>query len=262
MSFKTAPFTAELPDFTAVISDLDGVVYRGNEPIKEAVEAFRRWQGNGIRYCFVTNNSTRSASEFAAKLRGFGIAAETENVVTSADTTAALLKARWSAGTRIFVIGAQSLVEAIAAAGFEIGGEGAEIVVAGLDRDFTYAKLKSAARLVLAGATLIGTNPDLLLPCDDGFEPGAGTLIGAIAAASGKPPLIVGKPEPHMIEVALKQLGSDPARTVMIGDQTATDIRAGQRAGLFSILVQTGVRETGARQAEPDLTLASLATLK
>jgi 4-nitrophenyl phosphatase len=262
MSLNNAPVPVELPDFVAVISDLDGVVYRGSEPIKEAVEAFRRWHDNGIRYCFVTNNSTRSASEFAAKLRGFGIVAEAENVVTSADTTAALLKARWPAGARVFVVGATSLVEAIAAAGFEITGDAAEIVVAGLDRDFTYAKLKLAARLVLDGAALIGTNPDLLLPSEDGFEPGAGTLIGAIAAASGQQPLIIGKPEPHMIEAALQRLGTDPARTVMIGDQIATDIQAGQRAGLFSILVQTGVPETGARQAEPDLTLASLAALK
>jgi 4-nitrophenyl phosphatase len=249
------------PDFAAVISDLDGVVYRGSEPIPEAVAAFQRWHAAGIPYCFVTNNSTRTAAEFAAKLRGFGVAAEAENVVTSADTTAALLKARWPNGARVFVVGAPSLAETIAAAGFEITAERAEIVVVGLDRDFTYAKLKQATRLLLAGAVLIGTNPDLLLPSEDGFEPGAGTIVGAVAAASGKAALFVGKPEPHMIAAALQRLGTDPKRTVMIGDQVATDIQAGQRAGLFSILVTTGVPETPQTQIRPDLTVASLALL-
>ncbi|MDB5562430.1 MAG: phosphotransferase, partial [Hyphomicrobiales bacterium] len=127
--------------------------------------------------------------------------------------------------------------------------------------ELTYARLKQATRLVLAGAVLIGTNPDLLLPSEDGFEPGAGTLVGAVAAASGQAALFVGKPEPHMIAAALQRLGTDPQRTVMIGDQVATDILAGQRAGLFSILVTTGVPEAPQTQIRPDLTVTSLALL-
>src|SRR3569833_1867676 len=179
MSTLTPP-AADMPDFNAVISDLDGVVYRGDAPIPEAVGAVRRWHAAGVRYCFVTTNSTRSATDFAANLRRFGIEARAEQVVTSADATALLLRERWPSGARVFVIGAPALAETIGAAGFEIAAERAEIVVVGLDQQFTYAKLKQASRLVRAGAVLIGTNPDLMLPTEDGFDPGAGTLIGAV----------------------------------------------------------------------------------
>jgi 4-nitrophenyl phosphatase len=260
MSTLTPP-AADMPDFNAVISDLDGVVYRGDAPIPEAVGAFRRWHAAGVRYCFVTNNSTRTAADFAAKLRRFGIEARAEQVVTSADATALLLRERWPSGARVFVIGAPALAETIGAAGFEIDAERAEIVVVGLDQQFTYAKLKQASRLVRAGAVLIGTNPDLMLPTEDGFDPGAGTLIGAVTAASGRPAIFVGKPEPHMITAALQRLGSDARRTVMIGDQVSTDIEAGQRAGLFSILVQTGVPEAAPTHIRPDLTVPTLAVL-
>ncbi|MDB5524003.1 MAG: HAD-superfamily hydrolase, subfamily [Rhizobium sp.] len=261
MSVVTNSLPPGFPDLAGVISDLDGVVYRGAEPIAEAVEVFRHWHKAGLPYRFVTNNSTKSAEEFASKLRDFGVPAQASDVVTSAQATAELLKARWPEGARVFVMGASSLMEAVAAAGFEISDQKADIVVVGLDRTVTYAKLKTAVRFVLNGAPLIGTNPDLLLPCEDGFEPGAGMLLTAISAASGKAPTVVGKPEPHMIETALARLGTERTRTIMIGDQLDTDIQAGRRAGLFSVLVQTGVPASSRSEIQADLTIASLSEL-
>jgi 4-nitrophenyl phosphatase len=111
----------------------------------------------------------------------------------------------------------------------------------GLDRAISHEKMRLAVQAILDGATLIGTNPDLLLPTAHGYEPGAGAQLTAVAAAARVKPIIVGKPETHMIEAALERLGTARSETIMIGDQIPTDIQAGKRAGLCSVLVTTGV---------------------
>jgi 4-nitrophenyl phosphatase len=116
-------------------------------------------------------------------------------------------------------------------------------VVVGLDRAFTYAKLRQGVRAILAGADLVATNPDLLLPVGTAFDPGAGTLLAAFRAATGSvtEPVIVGKPERRLVDMALRVVSAAPERTILVGDQLDTDVRAGQSAGLFSVLVTTGV---------------------
>lgn len=126
-----------------------------------------------------------------------------------------------------------------------ISDHDAEVVVVGLDRTFTYDKLAIATRLLRGGAVLVGTNPDIVLPTPDGFEPSGGVLVEAVASAGGVRPIIVGKPETPMLETALERLGTAREHTAMIGDQLATDILAGQRAGLMTLLVTTGVSTDG-----------------
>lgn len=251
--------TACWPSIRGVIADLDGVVYRGDNPIPDAVEAFDRWARAGLSYGFVTNNSTRSAEDVALKLGRMGVRVEPKQIVTSASAAAELMGSRWPQGTPVYVIGAPSLTTAIETAGFEITDREPQVVVMGLDREITHEKLKIAVRAIMNGARLIGTNPDLLLPTDDGFEPGAGAMLTAVAAAARTTPLVVGKPEPHMIITAMGRLGTAPADTVMIGDQVATDIQAGKRAGICSVLVTTGVPSGDADALEPpDFTVDSL----
>ncbi|MER8758097.1 HAD-IIA family hydrolase [Mesorhizobium sp. M0976] len=251
--------TLAWPRVTGIVSDLDGVVYRGKNAIEDAVEAFKAWQAERIPFCFVTNNSTHTAGDVVSKLRGFGLEAGEENVVTSAVTAAKLIRQTYPAGTRTYVIGAPSLKKAITDAELEITDRQPCVVVMGLDREITYEKLTIAVDAILKGAVLIGTNPDLLLPTPTGFEPGAGACLTAVSTAARVKPIIVGKPEVHMIEAALSRLGTDRASTLMIGDQIPTDIQAGKRAGLCSVLVTTGVPPfDDPSLLAPDFTVSSL----
>ena len=242
-----------------VIADLDGVVYRGETAIPDAITAFRRWDEAGVPYMFVTNNATRSAAAFADKLCRLGVRTTPDQVITSPIATADYMQERWAAGTTVYVLGSSALAETMTEAGFRITDVEPEVVVVGLDRDLTYARLQKAVHGVLGGATLIGTNADILLPTENGFDPGAGSILAAVATATRTTPPVIGKPEPRMIEMALKRLGTPKEGTIMIGDQIATDILAGQRAGLRSILVTTGVAADAT--GTPDLTVDSLLEL-
>lgn len=143
--------------------------------------------------------------------------------------------------------------------GLEVTDRTPEAVVMGLDRDITHEKMRIAVEAILNGAVFIGTNPDLLLPTASGFEPGAGATIAAVAAATQVQPSIVGKPQVPMIETALSRLGTNRGSTIMIGDQVSTDIQAGKRAGLATVLVRTGVpmRQDPSLMA-PDFIVSSL----
>jgi len=251
------------PPIEGIISDLDGVVYRGNAAIRDAIKAFRRWQAAGLPFCFVTNNSTHTPEDVVRKLEAFGLAIAPKDVVTSAITAAELIRAKYPDLTHVYVIGAPSLVKAIADVGLEVTAQKPEVVVMGLDRQISHEKMRIAVEAVLNGAIFVGTNPDLLLPTAGGFEPGAGATITAVAAATQVKPLIVGKPEPHMIETALSRLGTARSATLMIGDQIPTDIQAGKRADLSTVLVTTGVppRENPSL-APPDFIVSSLAEIE
>ncbi|MET4607729.1 ribonucleotide monophosphatase NagD (HAD superfamily) [Bradyrhizobium sp. JR4.1] len=132
-------------------------------------------------------------------------------------------------------------MKAIAGVGLETTDRKPEVVLMGLDRQITHEKMLTLVDAILNGAAFIGTNPDLLLPTDNGFEPGAGATITAVAAATQMKPLIVGKPEAHMIETALSRLRTARGSTLLIGDQIQTNIQARKRAGLPTVLVTTGV---------------------
>ncbi|MDA9433444.1 HAD-IIA family hydrolase [Bradyrhizobium sp. CCBAU 51627] len=247
------------PPIEGIISDLDGVVYRGSTAIADAIEAFTRWQKAGVPFCFVTNNSTHTPEDVVRKLTGFGLVIAPSQVVTSAITAAELIRTNYPQLTRVYVIGAPSLVTAMRDVGLEVTERNPEVVVMGLDRDITHEKMRIAVEAILNGAVFVGTNPDLLLPTASGFEPGAGAAIAAVAAATQVQPSIVGKPQVPMIETALSRLGTNRVSTIMIGDQIPTDIQAGKRAGLATVLVTTGVpmRHDPSLMA-PDFTVTTL----
>ena len=246
------------PHILGVISDLDGVVYRGADPIPSAVQAFQRWHRAGLPYGFVTNNSTRTAAEFASKINSMGIPVVPSQIVTTAEATAEVVAANHPASARVFVVGAAALRDAILSHGFTIADTAVDVVVVGLDQSFSYQTLGLAQAALLAGAAFYGTNADPMLPKGTGFEPGAGSILRAIAVASGKTPVIIGKPGRQMIDIGLARLGTPRAATLMIGDQIDTDIIAGKAAGLPTVLVNTGVPQTGPRQTEPDFEVDDL----
>jgi 4-nitrophenyl phosphatase len=245
-----------------IISDLDGVAYRDDNPIPASVQAFRAWHERGVPYAFVTNNSTKSAAQFAAKLSGMGIPAMAAQVFNTISAVTGLLQRRWPPGTPVFAIGEQPLLETLEQSGYRLTGTNAEVVVLGFDSELNYAKLRTAIRAALAGATIVATNPDVLTPVHDGYDPCVGVLTAAVAAAvPSATPIVVGKPDPFMIEQALSYLGTRKQETVMIGDQIATDIVAGQSAGLRAILLASDVPFNAMTGVMPDLVISSLLDL-
>jgi len=245
-----------------IISDLDGVAYRDDDPIPGSVQAFRAWHERGVPYAFVTNNSTKSAAQFATKLSDMGIPAIAAQVFNTISAVTSLLQRRWPPGTPVFAIGERPLLETLEQSGYRLTGTDAEVVVLGFDSELNYAKLRTAIRAALAGATIVATNPDVLTPVRDGYDPCVGVLTAAVAAAvPTAAPIVVGKPHPFMIEQALKHLGTGKAETVMIGDQIATDIVAGQSAGLRAILLAGDMPFNRKAVAVPDRIISSLLDL-
>ena len=245
-----------------VISDLDGVLYRGSHAIPDSVQAFRTWHARGVPYAFVTNNATKSAVQFAAKLDAMGVPVVAAQVFNAISATAGLMRRRWPKGTRVFAIGETPLMEELEASGFTLAGDNAEVVVLGFDYALTYDKLRTAVRAALNGAAVVVTNPDTLTPADTGFEPCVGAIAAAVTAAvPSVVPIVVGKPQPYMVEEALAYIGTAKSETIMIGDQVATDIVAGQSAGLRSVLVTTGLPYVAVPSVTPDRVIASLLEL-
>ena len=228
-----------------LILDMDGVLWRGPEPLPGLVPLFETVGRLGIAFVLATNNSTRTVKQYVDKLDALGVQVEPERILTSAGAAAGYLLRLGGAGAGVYVVGEAGLVAAMESGGFHRTEEGADYVVAGLDRGFSYQKLATAASLIRGGARFVGTNPDLTLPTPDGPRPGAGAILAAIAAACGVEPTIVGKPEPLMFRQALARLGTRPDRTFMVGDRLETDIEGGRTAGLGTILLLSGVTTTG-----------------
>jgi HAD superfamily hydrolase (TIGR01457 family) len=244
----------------AVVSDLDGVVYRGEIAMPGAVEAIAGWKRLGVPYLFVTNNASKSAVQFADKLNGMGVDVGPEAVLTAGDAGATHIAQQFGRGTRTFVIGETVLFEAAEREGLTIADSGEiDVVLLGFDYTLTYAKLTIAVQALLKGAKLVATNPDLLTLTSDGYEPCVGATMALLqATVPDVEPVVAGKPSPVMIREALSRLGTSPAETVMVGDQIVTDIMAGQSAGLRSFLLTTGVPARPVDGVTPDALIETL----
>ncbi|USB34899.1 TIGR01457 family HAD-type hydrolase [Paenibacillus sp. YPG26] len=224
----------------AFLIDLDGTLYHGTHMIPGADELIRRLNEKGIPLLFVTNNSSRTPEDVAVHLEHMGIAAEPDQVCTSA-VAAAQYIAEIAPGCRVAAIGEKGLLTALDQAGLQLTHDQPDYVVQGIDRAFTYDKLTEAARWIFGGAQYILTNPDLLLPSQDGLLPGAGTLSAAIRAATGAEPVVIGKPSGILMKFATDRLGLRAQDVAVIGDNMLTDITAGVNAGCGTILTLTGV---------------------
>lgn len=224
----------------AFLIDLDGTLYHGPTTIPKADALISLLRSKAIPFLFVTNNSSRTPAEVAEHLQRMGIPAKPEEVCTSAVAAAEYIAVEM-AQRRVAVIGENGLLEATRQAGLILDEEQPEIVLQGIDRQFTYETLTRAARWIRGGAGYVLTNPDLLLPSQDGLVPGAGTLGAAIQAATGVKPVIIGKPEAPLMNYAIARLGLTAAEVAVIGDNMYTDIAAGVRAGCGTILALTGV---------------------
>jgi 4-nitrophenyl phosphatase len=225
----------------AFLLDLDGVVYTGNTPLPGGAAFFAYLLASGRRFQCITNNSTLTAEQFAAKLAGMGISVTPEQVLTSSEATAVRLQERLAPGARVLAIGEEGLARSLLGHGFHLVERDPEVVVCGLDRRLTYARLARACFALRDGVPLVATNPDLSLPTEEGFFPGNGAALAYLQAATGATPEVIGKPEATMLRVAMERIGASPEETAIVGDGLLTDVRAGQRAGIATVLVLTGV---------------------
>lgn len=234
--------------------DLDGTMYHGSTMIEGADALVSTLQQLRIPYQFVTNNSSRTPEEVADMLNGLGINAKSRDVLTSAQAAASYIQKKFP-GRRVFMIGERGLEQALTDAGITwttdveaVWNEEIDIVVQGIDRSVSYAKLEAAAAAVRKGALSILTNPDLMLPSDRGFSPGAGSIGAAIQAASGVEPVVIGKPSRIIMDAALERLGCRAEEAIVIGDNMMTDMLAGQQAGCRTALVLTGLTTAANRE--------------
>jgi 4-nitrophenyl phosphatase len=232
--------------------DLDGVVYTGSEPIPGAAAFLAHARERGLRFLLVTNNSTASPDVVAQRLAAMDIPVQPGEVLTSGQAAAAYVRQHSPAPARVRIIGETGLYQAAREEGLIAteDGEPVDWVLAGLDRAFTYEKLTAATRAIRTGARFVATNADALLPIEGGqVIPGAGSIVAAIQTATATEPVVVGKPQPALFEHGLRRLGGlGAAEVAMIGDRIDTDVLGGQRAGLRTILVLSGV--TTVQQAQ------------
>jgi arabinose operon protein AraL len=226
--------------------DLDGTVYLGEQLIDGAAEAMAALRAEGRRIAFLSNKPLQTREEYASKLTRLGIPAAADDVINSSLVLARHLRTL-DPGAPVFVIGEPPMQAEMRAHGFEVrDDERVRWVVIAFDRTFTYAKLNIALQAVRGGARLIATNPDRTCPVEGGEIPDCAGMIAAVEAVTDKTvELIVGKPSPIILEVALAALGCAPGESVIVGDRLETDMLMGRRLGLATILVLSGVTRPG-----------------
>jgi len=246
-----------------VIFDLDGTVYLSDHLIPGARQVIEQLRGRGHRMVFVSNKPLQSRTDYAAKLTRLGVPTHPDDVINSSLVLTRYLS-REMPGATVFAIGEPPLLEELAG-GFRLSEDPDEIevVIASFDRTFDYRKLNIGFQALRRGARFFATNADATCPVAGGEIPDAAAVIGALEGCSKrKVELVVGKPSPLIVEVALEQLGLPAGECLMVGDRVETDILMGHRAGMTTALVLTGVTrraDLAHAPAQPDYVLESIA---
>lgn len=243
-----------LQDSDGFIFDLDGTLYLGNVALPYAADAVALVRSKGKKVAFLTNSALHHRRFYARKLTRMGIPATVADIMTSACGTALWLKNNSHARSlTAFVVGEEGLVQELAQVGVQTkSGWPVEFVVVGLDRGFSYQKLLAAQQAILKGARFVATNADPVFPTDKGVVPGGGSLVKAIASASGVTPKVIGKPHAYLIRQVLREWGMRPQQCLLVGDSLSSDVGAARAAGVWSALVLTGLsHRSDAEVAQP-----------
>ena len=243
-----------------LLVDLDGVVYRGSDPVPgvAAVLAARAAAGDDVVY--VTNNSMHYRADYVTRLAAMGAPVTPDRVISSSRATALHLREHEPGIRRVLAFGAGGLERELRDVGLDVVTTAAaatrmtqetidgwtaagapDAVIVGLDPNLTYLRLTAAADCIRAGARFIATNRDPIYPTERGLRPGAGSIVASLEATTGHRPLSIGKPAPLLLEIAAEAVGRDPHEAVMIGDGIGTDLAAAIAVGARSVLMLTGV---------------------
>ncbi len=253
-----------------LLVDLDGVVYRGREPVPGVAAVLADRVARGDEVVYVTNNSMHYRADYVTRLTGMGAPVVADRIVSSARATALYLAEHEPPIRRVLVVGGRGLRRELEDVGlvvvdaretaeqlaeredeaartgglpvdpFELAGR-PDAVVVGLDPGLTYRTLAFAADAIRAGARFVATNRDPVYPSERGLRPGAGAIVAALEASTGVTPVSMGKPAPFLLEEAARAVGRRAADAVMIGDGLLTDLAAAHAVGARSVLMLTGV---------------------
>ncbi|RLE89006.1 MAG: haloacid dehalogenase [Thermoprotei archaeon] len=228
----------EYSKYRLFILDCDGVVWRGENPIESAIEAVEVLREMGRRVVFMTNNATISRNDYSNKFSRMGLYVPPEDIYTSGYGAAQFLKGKYRT---TYIIGEEGLKIELESIGIRVKNE-AESVVVALDRGVTYTKIAYAAKLIRGGAYFIATNRDPTVPAEEGEIPGAGAIVAAVEVASGRrPDIVIGKPEPYLFKLILRDNPTPKEEILVVGDRIETDILGARNFGVDSLLVLTGV---------------------
>lgn len=244
--------------------DMDGVIYRGSDPIPGAVEFVSELKKRGIPFLFLTNNSQRTRLDIVARLARMGFNdVKEDDVFTSAIATAQFVARQKPHGTA-YVIGEGGLLNALNQVGIAVVDHEPEFVIIGEGKAMTLEMIDTAVRMIHRGAKLIATNLDPNCPIQDGIRPGCGAFVSMLETATGKKAISLGKPSPVMFRAARKVLDLRTSETTIIGDTMETDILGGVNMGYRTILVLSGGTHTedlSKFSFQPDLVVSSVAEL-
>lgn len=264
----SAHVLARLRHVAHVALDMDGTIYKGGTLFTCTLPFLAQLRELGIGYSFLTNNPSKSIPDYLAHLRRMGLSAEAGEMYTSAQATIDFIRSRHPSVRRLFILGTPSMLAEFKHAGFELTADSAtaepDAVVVGFDLTLSYARLCRAAWWIQQGKTYVATNPDLICPTD---QPtvlvDCGSICAALTKATGRAPdVVLGKPDPSMLDGVLQRQGLQPHQIAMVGDRIYTDILMAHRAGALGVLVLSGeATAADAEQAErpPHLTVPSLA---
>ena len=231
-----------LKDKKLFLFDMDGTLYLGNQLFDFTLELLHTIKERGGRYIFMTNNSSKSVQDYIKKLAGLGIEATYDDFMTSSQAMAYYLKKHY-AGKTLYVSGTQSLKDELMREGFCITDDiyKTEVIVTGFDTELTFKKLEDVSKMLCTmDLPYVATNPDYVCPTEFGSVPDCGSVCDMIFNATGKRPVVIGKPEPLMPKLAMELTGCSPKETAVIGDRIYTDIKSGLNAGTVTILVLSG----------------------
>jgi len=256
---------ADLATVRHVVLDLDGTLYRGQRLFDATLPFLAQLESWDIGCTFLTNNTSRSKADYVAKLQAFGIPASEHQIYTPADSALSYLRSALPQVHTFAVLGTPSLCRQFEAAGYMVTWDAPQAVIVGFDTTLTYDRLCRAAYWISRGLPFIATHPDLVCPTD---EPtvlvDCGSICACLSAATGRTPIVLGKPDPSILLDLCHRLRLQPAQLVMVGDRIYTDIAMAQRAGVMSVLVLSGeatAADAAAMPSPADIVVADVGEL-
>ena len=247
--------TTLLKSMKLFLFDMDGTLYLGSRLYPFTIELLETIKATGGKYLFITNNSSKSVNDYVKKLAGFGISATRDDFMTSSQATAFYLH-KYHEGQTLYVCGTESFKEELRMEGFTVTTEldKVECIVMGFDTELTFQKLHDVSYLLLTRKDIpyIATNPDLVCPTEFGAVPDCGSVCIGIKHATGREPIVIGKPSALMPQLAMEKLGMSKEETCVVGDRIYTDVKSGLNAGVTGILVMSGETTYEILEASPE----------
>ena len=235
---------ALIDSYDCVLLDLDGVVYLGKTPIDNAVKTIKELQKRKINIAVITNNGSVTAKSVSKWMKDFGLDFKASAIVTSSQTLCWYLMDKFPKSSKVLVVGSTGLKDSVSDAGFKVvtkADKNPVVVCNGIDADISQKDLAEMCYAIAGGAVWVSTNGDYTFPTEKGLAPGNGAFNALITSITGKSPILMGKPEPHMFKQAAQIFSSK--NPLVVGDRLDTDIQGANNANFKSLCVLTGVSD-------------------